>query len=70
VEQLNRSGEQNRHVDTADPLGDRAHHVKRGVIARHIDPVLAVRLKQEADHRPGDVVGPVGAVLGRERRSR
>jgi hypothetical protein len=36
---LHRAGEQDRHLDRPDALGDLSHHVQRGVVAGDVDRV-------------------------------
>jgi len=65
VGDLDGTGEEDGHVDPAGARGDRAHHVQRRVVAGYVHRVEPGATEQEADHRAGDVVGPVGPVLGR-----
>jgi hypothetical protein len=62
---LHRARVQDGHVDVAEPLRDAPHHVERRVVARYVDGLQPRTGEHEADHRTGEVVRPVGAVLRR-----
>src|SRR5690242_9949006 len=59
-----RAAEEDRELDRARALGDRAHDVDRGVVAADVERRRLVGGEHEADHRPRDRVAALGTVQG------